>query len=103
MDLKAYYYYTISTYYEAEDSSRILLVSRVVCTSSFMVAQRLVSIPGNDKFFLSPGRTIHVRASRIQNSFEPAAQNGLLRGGRGGRGGRGRGRIILPSLQHHSA
>merc|ERR1712146_484360 len=43
-------------------------------------------------------RTIHVRASRIQNSFEPAAQNGLLRGGRGGRGGRGRGRIILPSL-----
>ena len=58
MDLKAYYYYTISTYYEAEDSSRILLVSRVVRTSSFMVAQRLVSIPGDDKFFLPPGRTI---------------------------------------------
>ena len=37
MDLKAYYYYTISTYYEAEDSSQILLVSRVVCTSSFIV------------------------------------------------------------------
>ena len=31
VDLKAYYYYTISTYYEAEDSSQILLVSRVVC------------------------------------------------------------------------
>jgi len=50
-------------------------------------------------------RIIHVHASRMQNSFQPAVQNSTLRGGRGGRGGRGRGRgrILLPSLQHHSA